>query len=108
MGNDLAKNPFMMLALRLIQHHTSAAQTAFRHSLLSLGAAHLFHQHQHTSLEQGWRMRLRTVKSRRKAMAYLSIGLSKERDVSVDLMLATCLTLIIRNVSAGLILHQLD
>lgn len=80
----------------------NSAQTAFRHSLLSLGATHVVHQYQYASPEQGMHMRTRSVKSRLKAMAHMSISLSKEKVLPLKLLLVTCLTLFIRNVSPWL------
>jgi len=92
------QNPFMDMALRTIMvDPTSHAQTAFRHAMLSLGAAHVCHQYAKASPVQAQKMRVRTVKSNRKAMGFLGIGTSQAEQT--DLVLATCLTLCVRNVS---------
>jgi len=75
---------------------TTHAQTAFRHAMLSLGAAHVCHQYAKASPVQAQKMRVRTVKSNRKAMGFLGIGTSQAEQT--DLVLATCLTLCVRNV----------
>jgi hypothetical protein len=101
-ANEPTRNPFMSLILRLVvEDQVNSAQTAFRHSLLSLGATHVVHQYQHTSPEQGMHMRTRSVKSRRKAMAHMSISLSREKELPLELLLVTCLTLFMRNVSSS-------
>lgn len=100
--NDQDKNPYMSMVLRLMLLDVdSPAQIGFRHSLLSLGAAHVLHQirHQETSALQAQNMRVRTVKSKRKALGYLHISATKDGSQHADLLLATCLTLFIRNVS---------
>jgi hypothetical protein len=91
------QNPFMDMALRTITvDPTTHAQTAFRHAMLSLGSAHVCHQYAKASPEQAQKMRVRTVKSNRKAMGFLGIGTSQAEQT--DLVLATCLTLCVRNV----------
>jgi hypothetical protein len=91
------QNPFMDMALRNITvDPTTHAQTAFRHAMLSLGAAHVCHQYAKASPAQAQKMRVRTVKSNRKAMGFLGIGTSQAEQT--DLVLATCLTLCVRNV----------
>lgn len=101
-NNHTGKNPFMAMALRtILMDATSNAQTAFRHALLSLGATHVCHQYQKTSPEQCQQMRVRTIKSKRKALAFLSIGpptMNGDSAAQTDLVLATCLTLCLRNV----------
>lgn len=93
-----SQNPFMDMALRTIMiDHESHAQTAFRHAMLSLGAAHVCHQYAKASPVQAQKMRVRTVKSNRKAMGFLGIGTNQAEQT--DLVLATCLTLCVRNVS---------
>jgi hypothetical protein len=91
------QNPFMDMSLRNITvDPTTHAQTAFRHAMLSLGAAHVCHQYAKASPVQAQKMRVRTVKSNRKAMGFLGIGTSQAEQT--DLVLATCLTLCVRNV----------
>jgi len=91
------QNPFMDMALRTIMvDSTTHAQTAFRHAMLSLGAAHVCHQYAKASPVQAQKMRVRTVKSNRKALGFLGIGTSQAEQT--DLVLATCLTLCVRNV----------
>lgn len=103
MGNHEAKNPFMAMVTRLMRvDPKSAAQTAFRHSLLSLGSAHVCHQHHLSSPEQCQQMRVRTVKSKRKATLHLFMPSQKQEEGYTDLLLATCLTLHLRNVSPNL------
>jgi hypothetical protein len=92
------QNPFMDMALRTITvDHESHAQTAFRRAMLSLGAAHVCHQYAKASPVQAQKMRVRTVKSNRKGMGFLGIGTKQAEQT--DLVLATCLTLCVRNVS---------
>jgi hypothetical protein len=104
-SSHTGKNPFMAMALRtILMDATSHAQTAFRHALLSLGAAHVCHQYQKSSPEQCQAMRVRTIKSKRKALAFLSIDVpgnsnNRHHAAQTDLTLATCLTLCLRNVS---------
>jgi hypothetical protein len=78
------------------QSQTSNQNPAFRHAMLSLGAAHVCHQYAKASPVQAQKMRVRTVKSNRKAMGFLGIGTSQAEQT--DLVLATCLTLCVRNV----------
>jgi hypothetical protein len=97
-------NPFMDMALRTILIDTAShTQTAFRHAMLSLGAAHVYHQYKTSSPAQAQNMRVRTVKSKRKALGFLSLSLGDGTDHNqaeqTDILLATCLTLCIRNVS---------
>lgn len=102
-GDHQIKNPFMAMTIRLmLLDPKSAAQTAFRHSLLSLGAAHVGHQHERSSPDQCQQMRVRTVKSKRKAILHLFMNPGKQEESYTDLMLATCLTLYLRNVSVSL------
>lgn len=102
MGTHEAKNPFMAMVTRLMRvDPKSAAQTAFRHSLLSLGSAHVCHQHHLSSPDQCQQMRVRTVKSKRKATLHLFMPSQKQEEGYTDLLLATCLTLHLRNVSLG-------
>ena len=109
MGLHEAKNPFMAMVTRLMRvDPTSAAQTAFRHSLLSLGAAHVCYQHHLTSPEQCQQMRVRTVKSKRKATLHLFMPTQKQEEGYTDLLLATCLTLYLRNVGPKPDVHPLD
>ena len=91
------QNPFMDMALRTITvDPTTHVQTAFRHAMLSLGAAHVCHQYAKASPEQAQKMRVRTVKSNRKALGFLGMGTSQAEQT--DVVLATCLTLCVRNV----------
>lgn len=101
-GTDdgIARNPYMMFALDLMLKNVSTyAQTAFRHALLSLAAAHAHHESHQASADQRQQMIVRTVKSRRKAMLNLSISALKDKGDQTDLVLITCLTLHIRDVS---------
>lgn len=96
-GNHRDKNPFMAMATRLMRlNPTSHAQTAFRHSLLSLSSAHVAQQFNTSSPVQSQEMRVRTAKSKRKALVYLS--LNSHTEGYTDLLLGTCLTLFLRNV----------
>lgn len=98
------QNPFMDMALRTILIDTAShTQTAFRHAMLSLGASHVYHQYRISSPSQAQNMRVRTVKSKRKALGFLALsvcdGADHNQAEQTDILLATCLTLCIRNVS---------
>ena len=98
-NDGVAKNPYMALVLDLMLKNVSTyAQTAFRHSLLSLAAAHAHHESLQASAEQKQQMLVRTAKSRRKALSNLAIGALRDRGDQVDLALVTCLTIHIRDV----------
>jgi hypothetical protein len=102
LGDQKPQNPFMDMALRtILVDASSPAQTAFRHSMLSLGAAHVCYQFSKESPIKGQQMRVRTVKSKRKALGFLSVSLcgGTNHAEQTDLLLATCLTLSVRNVS---------
>jgi len=82
----------------MLKNVSTYAQTAFRHSLLSLAAAHAHHESLQASAEQKQQMLVRTAKSRRKALSNLAIGALRDRGDQVDLALVTCLTIHIRDV----------
>ena len=100
--DGVSKNPFMSLAMDfMLRNVNTYVQTAFRHALLSLAASHAHHESLQATPEQRQQMIVRTVKSRRKALMNMSISSLKDKGDQTDLMLITCLTIHIRDVSQG-------
>lgn len=107
-GHYHAKNPFLAMTTRMmLVDPTSNAQIAFRHSLLSLASAHVAQQHHRASPVQCREMRVRTAKSKRKALLHLYMDSEKELAGYTDLLLATCLTVFLRNVSLSASLNRI-
>jgi hypothetical protein len=99
-NDGMTRNPFMSLAMDfMLKNVDTYAQTAFRHALLSLAAAHAHHESLQATPEQRQHMIVRTVKSRRKALINLDISRLKDKGDLTDLVLITCLTIHIRDVS---------
>jgi hypothetical protein len=100
--NNRNKNPILNVSLPLIVHDAdSPARTAFRLGVLSLAAGHLHHQYLdfgNPGSEDANNMLVETRRARRHADAQMLLSLTRQGDAELDLVLATCMMLKVRDV----------